>query len=263
MNLEMRRSKVLEKMRAGKIAVSAKLNMLDPTGVELVGIAGFDAIWLDMEHVPCDWDSITAMIRTAKAYDMDTMVRVAKGSYSDLIRPFEADATGIIYPHLMNLEEAKKLVHFTKYHPLGRRPLDGGNADAKYCQMDVAEYVKLSNREKFVMAQIEDPEPLAELEEIVKLPGIDIIFFGPGDFSQGVGAPGNFSHPEVLRVKKLIGETCRKHGRFASTPGSPEAIPELAAMGYTFVNIGADVYGLGLYWNDLINRAGKILEKLS
>ncbi|HPO52695.1 MAG TPA: aldolase/citrate lyase family protein, partial [bacterium] len=169
MKQEMRRSRVLNKLRKGEIALSTKINLTDPVSVELAALAGFDCVWLDMEHIPCDWENICNMVRMAKIYDIDSMVRVPKGSYSDLIKPLEADATGIIYPHLMNLEEAKKLVYFTKFHPVGRRPLDGGNADAKYCQIDIQAYVQMANRERFVMAQVEDPEILSELEDIAKL----------------------------------------------------------------------------------------------
>jgi len=176
MNIKMRKSRVLTKLRNNEIALSTKINLTDPVSVELAALAGFDCVWLDMEHIPCDWDAICNMIRTAKIYDMDAMVRVSKGSYSDLIKPLEADATGIIYPHLMNYEEAKKLVYFTKFYPVGRRPIDGGNADAMYCQIDIKSYIKQANSERFVMVQIEDPEVVADLERIVQLEGIDIIF---------------------------------------------------------------------------------------
>ncbi len=200
--MEMRKSRVLKKLRNKEIALSTKINLSDPASVELAALAGFDCVWLDMEHIPCDWSILCDMIRTAKVYDMDTMVRVSKGSYSDLIKPLEADATGIIYPHLMNVREAQELVYYTKFHPVGRRPLDGGNADGKYCQIDMKEYIKQANTERFVMVQVEDPEVLEDLEKIAQIEGIDIIFFGPGDFSQGIGTPGDFQNPVLTGNKK-------------------------------------------------------------
>lgn len=261
MKQEMRRSRVLNKLRKGEIALSTKINLTDPVSVELAALAGFDCVWLDMEHIPCDWENICNMVRMAKIYDIDSMVRVPKGSYSDLIKPLEADATGIIYPHLMNLEEAKKLVYFTKFHPVGRRPLDGGNADAKYCQIDIQAYVQMANRERFVMAQVEDTEILSELEDIAKLDGIDIVFFGPGDFSQGVGAPGDFNHPEVIETREKVAMVCKQYGKFCSTPCSLQQMEEYIKMGYNFLNLGADVIGLGQYWKDLMNQARKILSR--
>ena len=72
-------------------------------------------------------------------------------------------------PHLMSLEEAKQIVYYTKFHPIGRRPLDGGNMDGKFCLIPPEEYLKQANQERFVVVQIEDPEPLPELEEICAL----------------------------------------------------------------------------------------------
>ena len=259
MNIKMRKSRVLTKLRNNEIALSTKINLIDPVSVELAALAGFDCVWLDMEHIPCDWDAICNMIRTAKIYDMDAMVRVSKGSYSDLIKPLEADATGIIYPHLMNYEEAKKLVYFTKFYPVGRRPIDGGNADAMYCQIDIKSYIKQANSERFVMVQIEDPEVVADLERIVQLEGIDIIFFGPGDFSQGIGAPGDFDNPQLIATRKKIAEVCKKYGKPCSTPCGIHQFKEYTSMGYNFINLGADVLGLGSYWKNLIEEAKKQL----
>ena len=89
--MQMRPSKVLKKLRAGQLATCAKLNLADPRAVEIAAMCGFDCVWVGMEHIPSDWSIIENQIRAAKAYDVDTMVRVARGSYSDYIRPLEAD----------------------------------------------------------------------------------------------------------------------------------------------------------------------------
>ena len=127
--MHMRKSKVLKKLRAGEIATSIKINLADPRVTEIAAMCGFDCVWLDMEHVPSDWNAIENQIRSAKVYDVDTLVRVPRGSYSDYIKPLEADAAGIMVPHLMGLEDAKKVVWQTRFHPIGRRAIDGGNAD--------------------------------------------------------------------------------------------------------------------------------------
>ena len=167
--------------------------------------------------------------------------------------PLEADSTGIMVPHLMSLEDAKQVVYYTKFHPIGRRPIDGGNADGKFCLIDANDYIKQANDQRFVIVQIEDPEPLAELEEICQLPGIDMIFFGPADFSQGAGYPNDFGNPELLETKKLIAKTARKYGKFAGTVGGPGNQDELIAMGYQFINLGADVVALSNYFKGIVD----------
>ncbi|HXK45121.1 MAG TPA: aldolase/citrate lyase family protein, partial [bacterium] len=131
----------------------------------------------------------------------------------------------------------------------------------KYCQIDIQAYVQMANGERFVMAQVEDPEILSELEDIAKLNGIDIVFFGPGDFSQGVGAPGDFNHPKVIETREKVATVCKQYGKFCSTPCSLQQMEEYIKMGYNFLNLGADVIGLGQYWKDLMNQARKILSR--
>jgi 4-hydroxy-2-oxoheptanedioate aldolase len=244
----MRKSRVLEKLRAGRVVSCIKLNLCDPRVAEIAAMAGFDCIWLDMEHVPTDWATIENAVRAAKIYDADVMVRVAKGSYSDYLRPFEADAAGIMVPHLMSLEEARRVVRTTRFHPLGRRPIDGGNADGAYCAIDLPDYIRQANANRFVCVQIEDPEPLAELESIAQVEGIDLVLFGPGDFSQGIGFPGQWDHPKIRETRERIARVCGKYGRYAATVGAPADRRELEAMGYRFIGIGADVVGLGEYF---------------
>ena len=251
--MNMRKSRVLRQMRAGKVATCTKLNLSDPRAAEIAAMCGFDCIWIDLEHVPNNMLDVENAVRAAKIYDVDTLTRVSKGCYSDMVRPLEGDSTGIMVPHLMSLAEAKQIVYYTKFHPIGRRPLDGGNADGAYCLVDANDYIRQANEERFTVVQIEDPEPLAELEEICALPGIDMIFFGPADFSQGIGAP-NGSDPRIDETRRLVAKTARKYGKFAGTVGGPGNFDQLVEMGYTFISVGADVVALWKYYQELTGQ---------
>ena len=250
--MKMRESRVLNKLRAGEAVSCFKLNLCDGQVAELAAMAGFDCLWIDREHLAQDWSVVTAQNWAAKAYDVDVMVRVPRGSYSDYIKPLELDATGILVPHIMNLEDAKKVVHMTRFHPVGRRPIDGGNADGAYTNLDFQEYLKQANQQRFVVLQIEDPEPLADLEAIAALEGYDMLFFGPGDFSQGIGAPGQWDHPLLVETRKRVAKVARQYGKFAATTGGIQNLNELIDMGYQFISIGADVIGLSTYCSGLV-----------
>ena len=100
------------------------------------------------------------------------------------------------------------------------------------------------NENRLVIVQIEDPEPLSQLDKICQLPGIDMIFFGPGDFSHAIGHPAEFDHPEIHRVRKLVVETAHKYGKFAGTVSAP-SLEQCYLEGYDFVNCGADVAAIG------------------
>ncbi len=250
--MNMRKSKVLRKIRKGETAFCTKLNLCDPRVAELAAMSGIDCLWIDMEHVPSDYAEIENIIRAAKIYDCDVLTRISRtGGYSDIIRPLEGDSTGVMVPHVMSLEDAKKIVYYTKFHPIGRRPLDGGNADGKFCLVDSLDYIKEANEERFTVIQIEDPEPLEELEEICALPGIDMIFFGAADLSQGIGKPCQFGDEEIARVRRLVAKTARKYGKMAGAVGSLANASALQEEGYNFISMGADVVALGAYYKDL------------
>ena len=251
--MKMRPSKVLAKLRAGKVATCIKLNLADARVAEIAGLCGFDCVWPDMEHVPNTLHDIENIVRAAKMLDVDTLVRVPRGSYSDLIRPLEMDAAGIMVPHVMSAEDARKVAWYTRFHPVGRRPMDGGNSDGAYCMIPTDEYIKQANEQRFVMVQIEDPEPLDELEEIAAVDGIDMLLFGAGDFSQGIGTPGQQDNPRIAETRKRVAEVARKHGKFAGALGGVNNFKELVDMGYQFISIGADVVGLWQYFRELLS----------
>jgi 4-hydroxy-2-oxoheptanedioate aldolase len=247
----MKPSKVLAKLRSGRPAICVKSNLMDSRVIDIMGIVGFDCTWLCNEHVPTDWYTIENQIRASKMHDMDCIVRVSKGSYSDYVRPLEADATGIMVPHVFTADEARNIVRMTKFMPVGRRPIDGGNADGNYCMTPVEEYVKAANRERFVMIQIEDPEPMEQLDDICAVEGFEIVFFGPSDFTHGSGLLPQLSHPDVLSARRRIAESARKHGKWAGTMASVDNIEEIMDEGYQFLAVGADVVALGNYFRDI------------
>ena len=250
--ISMRPSRVLKKLRDGGVALSFKHNLSDPRAVDIAAMSGFDCVWICMEHIGLDWTAVEAQIYAAKSWDTDVVVRVDRGSYSDYIRPLELDATGIMVPHIMSLEDARNVVRMTRFQPIGRRPVDGGNADGRYCSMPFAEYLRQANEQRFVIVQIEDPEPLDDLDAICALEGIDVIFFGPGDFSHGIGAPGQMDDPRISDARKRVAEAAAKHGKVAGTVASLENMEDIVKQGFRFINIGADVLAISEYCRNIV-----------
>ena len=255
--IKMRPSRVLQRLRAGEVASCFKLNLADARAAEIAAMCGFDCLWADTEHIANDWSVVEKQIWAAKTYNVDVLVRVARGSYSDYIRPLELDAAGIMVPHIMSLEDAKNVVKMTRFHPIGRRPVDGGNADGAYCNIGFTEYIQQANEQRFIAVQIEDPEPLKDLEAIASLEGIDMIFFGPADFSHGIGSPGVWNHPKLIETRQRVVEVALAHGKFAGIPATPANIDEYIAMGYRFFGMGADVVGLSQYCGNLVSEFAK------
>lgn len=242
-----RNSRVLRLIRDGQLPTVLKINLSDPRVIEAAGLGGADAVWLCNEHVPNDWIGLENQIRAARIYDMDTIVRVSRGSYSDYVRPFEAGATGIIVPHVANAAEARQIVEWVRFHPVGKRALDGGNVDGQFCGVPLAEYLTHSNTERFVILQIESPEALEQVEAIAAVPGFNGLLFGPGDFSHRIGQVGQLDSPVVVAARKRVAAAARQHGKFAMTAGLIAPFPELVAEGHQLIGIGADVIGITGY----------------
>ncbi len=255
--MKMRESRVLGKLRAGETASCFKVNIADAVSTEIAAMSGFDCVWVDQEHLAQNWSVYSAHVWAGKAHNMDLMVRIPRGSYSDYVKPLELDATGILVPHVMGVEDAKKIIEMTRFYPLGKRAMDGGSADGAYTNMDFHEYLEQANKQRFVVFQIEDVEALDELEQIAELDGFDMLFFGPGDFSQSIGKPGDWTNPLLLDARKKVAEVARKHGKFAATTGGIGMLDEFKDMGYQFINVGADVVGMSTYCNGLVSQFNK------
>ena len=261
MELKMRESRVLKKLRAGETVSCFKLNLCDGQAADLAAGMGFDCLWTDMEHQANAWDAIKAQCWASKYHDVDLMVRVSRGSYSDYIKPLEVDASGILVPHIMSLADAKRVVDMTRFHPVGRRPVDGGNADGFYTAIDFKDYIAQANTQRFIVLQIEDPEPLQELDSIAELEGYDMLFFGPGDFSHGIGAPGDWNNPVLSETRRRIAHSARRYGKHAATTCNVNNLSEYIDMGYNFLNIGADVVGLVEYCSTLMKEFKQVVKK--
>ncbi|HHV62687.1 MAG TPA: aldolase [Firmicutes bacterium] len=255
----MQKSRVLAKLREGKPVLCTKTNFNEPAIVEMVGLIGFDCLWICQEHLWTNDETLANMVRAARITGMDTLVRIGKAGYSSAIRPMEMGVKGIMVPHVLSVEEAKAWVRATRFFPIGRRGIDGVNADADWGLMNFKDYLKFSNEETFLAFQIEDPEILPYLEDVAQIPGLDILFVGIADMSQGLGFPGDIDRPEIWDVLKKVGEVARKYGKFAGAPGvSPEWTRKLLDMGYLFISNGADI----IYLRDAFLKLREDYEKL-
>ncbi|MAE63094.1 MAG: aldolase [Phycisphaeraceae bacterium] len=255
--MKLRPSRVLAKLRSGGIASCIKLNFADARVADLAAMHGFDCVWLDMEHSPSALHDVEKQVYAIRSHDVDALVRVQRGSYSDLIHPLEMDATGIMIPHVMNAGDARALVRHTRFHPQGLRPMDGGNADGAYGTVTADEYMRHANEQRFIILQIEDPEAMDNIDEIAAVEGYDMLFYGAGDYSQAIGVPGRMDHPKILEGARKIAEACARHGKIAGLIAIGDQVPEKIAMGYRFLSLGADVLGLNAYFGAALENFRK------
>jgi len=203
-------SRVRERWASGEPAFCVGNHLTDPSVTEMIAALDFDCIWIDLEHHGTSVETLAAMCRAARAGGAgDVMARPGKGEFMRMSRMLEVGATGILYPRCDDAEEARQVVRWTKYAPLGERGFDGGNADNRFGLAGTpAEYTAAANKQAWVAVQVESPEAVEHARAIAEVPGVDMIFFGPADYSLLTGVPGRlFDEPDVLATAERV---CRE-----------------------------------------------------
>jgi len=241
----MRRSKILEKLRAGKPALVTNTSVGTlPLIVEMAGRIGFDGVWIDMEHRDFTWRDAREMITAGRVSDADSLVRIRKGEgYTTFFRAFEDGAAGIMVPHVKTPEEAEDIVQNAKYWPLGRRGFENVMYDSDCGLADPHEYLEHANRETFIAIQIEDKEGVEAIDEIAAVEAIDVLFIGPGDMTQSYGVPLQITHPLIVGAIEKIAAAAERNNRCWGIPcGTIDAARERLGQGARLIAMGADLF---------------------
>lgn len=240
--MPVRPSQVLSRLRHGEPAHGVAVRLTDTIVPEFVSMMGFDAIWLDLEHHHLSVARAAEMIRAARAGGAaDVVARPGKGEFARMARLLEAGARGIMYPRCESADEAREVVRWAKFPPLGERGLDGASADNPYRLTPVADYIAQANAETFIIAQIESPAALERAEEIAAVPGIDFLMLGPGDYSASMGLAGLMRHPQVSGALDRVRHAARSAGKqWAVTCLDLDHAGECARQGARLLFHGSD-----------------------
>jgi 4-hydroxy-2-oxoheptanedioate aldolase len=238
----MRNSRVKAKLRRNEPALITTLHYIDPTLYEMTSLMGFDAIWMDLEHHHYSVETAANLMRAARVGTSDIVARPAKGEFMRMCRLLEAGAQGIMYPRCESAAEAAEVVRWAKFAPLGERGVDSANADAPYCSAPIKPYLQKANEETLVIVQIESPKALEELDAIAKVPGVDVLMFGPGDFSVLAGVPYQFDHAILVDATKRVAAAAKKAGiHWGTVSPTPEHTRKLMDLGARFICHNADI----------------------
>lgn len=214
----MRKSKTLARIRAGEVIRTCVLGHYIPAYVCHAARAGYDCIWLDLEHRAMTTHEIQALLAFSHLYDIDIMLRSPTLEKTGLYRYLEDGAAGLMIPHVSTPEKAKMLVDAVKFPPLGDRGIDNAGLDADFHIHDADDYVAWANRETFLCVQIETPEAVRNVEEIAAIEGVDMIFVGPGDLGLRLRQSGEMTLDEAW---ELVAAACKKHGKAFGGPSLP------------------------------------------
>ena len=202
--------------------------------IELLALAGFDFVVLDSEHGFFSIESIETMVRAADGAGLPAVVRVPSCAAAEVGRCLDAGAAGTLFPRADGVAAVQNAIQLAKFAPEGKRGLGGARAN-RYGAVALDLFVREANEGTLVAIQIETSGALADLAAIARQPQVDILYVGPNDLTQALGAPGQYADPRYQAELARVAADAKAAGKAAGIMlGRADQIPALREKGYTF-----------------------------
>ena len=218
------------------------ISLNDPSVTELLGLVGFDFLWIDTEHSAIDRSVLLHHLIAARSAGKAAFVRVP---WNDpvLVKPvLEMGIDGVVFPMIRTVEDARLAVASCLYPPEGIRGF-GPRRAIRYGLQDRDEYLRTAADGFWRILQIEHHEAVDNLEGILKVRGVSAIVVGPNDLSGSVGLLGQTGHPTVVRLLDRIADAALAAGVpfGASIRGDPALVRQWMDRGAAWIAAGSDM----------------------
>jgi 4-hydroxy-2-oxoheptanedioate aldolase len=203
--------------------------------------AGFDFLWIEMEHGPMTLESLRAILLATRGAKAVPLTRVPANELWLAKRVLDEGSLGVIFPFTSTRELAERAVAACRYPPLGDRGFGPGFAMSRY-GLGGPEYVKFANENVLVVAIIERKEAVENVDSIASVPGIGVLFVGVNDLSFSLGVGGRTTDPLVEEALTKVLDAGRRHGIPVGYPaGDPATINKRIAQGFRFFQASSDI----------------------
>ena len=238
----MRENKLKRKLQAGEVVYGPFMNCSYGSFIEIVGLAGFDFAIIDMEHGPLQVQTAEDLCRAGQNVGLDPIVRVRKNDAPQIQRALDIGSAGVQVPQIETKEDAEATVRAAKYQPLGMRGVSLFTRAGDYTVFGLAGITDRLNDEQIIVIHIEGVPGLRNLDKVIEVPNIDVVFLGPYDLSQSFGVPGQINDPRVVKgMEEAVGKI-RASGKAAGTfAGTPEAAKRWVDVGIQYISYHVDV----------------------
>lgn len=232
----MRENAMKAKIARGDVALGCSVMFPSPQIVEMLGYAGFDWVLIDCEHGSIGLGDVEMMSMAADAAGVTAIARPRSNAAADIQSVLDRGVAGVQIPHINTAEDARRAVAAVKFGPGAGRGLAAGTRPDRWgLGAKMADFAEAANRQSLVCVQLEHAEAIANVDEILNVPGIDVFFIGPSDLSQSMGHPGN---PKAPPVASAIDTTLAKIRAANAAPGMPattETLAEVKAKGCRYI----------------------------
>jgi len=228
------------RLRSGKACVNGWLAIPSGFSAEVMAQCGWDSVTVDLQHGVQDYRSMVHCFQAMQAHPVTPMVRVPWNEPGIIGKVLDGGAMGVICPMVSSRAEAEAFVSYCKYPPAGRRS-NGPIRAAMYGEASV--YQKTANDEILVIPMIETQEALDNLEAILDVPGIDMVYIGPSDLGFSLGLPPilDREEPKIIKIyERFVRETAKRGQLAGMHTGSAAYAARVIEMGYRLVTISND-----------------------
>ena len=219
----------------------------------LAAKAGFEVVWIEMEHGPASFERVESLCLAAKANGAVPLVRLPAGERHHVLRALESGGQILVVPMIDTPEQAHRLVEYGKFAPIGRRGFNLRTWGVEFGLAGPEAAFAQANERNRIFAQIETAQAVQNLDAICAVEGLDGIFIGPGDLSVSLGHPAQVNHPEVIETALKCMRRAKEAGKYTGVLVAPGAL--LNAMleaGVDLVLCGGDVVELASAWPKLM-----------
>lgn len=233
-----------QKMEQGQWVLGPFCKTTESAIYEIAGLAGFDFAIIDMEHGPISYETAQNLIRVCELAGVSPIIRVPRNEEHYVLRALDIGAHGVEVPEINTKEQAEKLAEAARYYPEGKRGLCRFVRAAEYSHTPKAEYFQRANQNAMVIAHLEGMEGLKNLDEILEVKGIDLLFIGPYDLSQSMGIPGQIHDPGLIaKMSAIVAKAKSKHKLVGTFVESPEEATTWINQGVSYISYSVD-FGL-------------------
>ena len=220
--------------------------------------SGFDFLIIDMEHGPFCFESSIDIINSIHIAESTALIRVPSKNESDILRSLEIGADGIIVPQINSLADAKKVIQWSKYSPIGDRGFSPFTISNGYTNDDDIGMANEKNKESFIGIILEGKQGFDEIEAILELNDLDLIYIGLYDLSQSLGCPGDIKNHKVQMYISEFTKLIRAQGKAVGTiANSLEDIENYRNRGIQFIAYKADCAILADACKNLVRFGGQ------
>ena len=241
----MKQNVVKQKLQAGELAYGGWITLPSPAVAEVMALSGLDFLVIDTEHGAINIESVQAILQAISATDVVPIVRLAGSQRMFANKILDTGPLGIIVPMVSSREDAEATVSAALYPPEGTRGIGLGRAQGY--ELDRREgYLKAANDQMLVVVQVEHRDGVESIEEIVAVPGVDLVFLGPADLAGSMGYRTQPGHPDVGKAIDRVAQAARRARIPVGIPVSgPEDLSRRVKQGFQFFHIGVDTVYLG------------------